>query len=339
MNENRSFDHYFGTLHGTRGFDDRNALRFTNGTTAFQQPSGTSYELPFHTTIQCIADLNHTWPVTHSAINGGKNDQWISSKTPPTMAYFERADLPYYYGLADAYTICDEYHCSVLSSTYPNRVSLMTGMIDPHSTGGGPEIDNSTLDTGFTWKTYPELLQQAGITWKIYQVSGNNSDNVLKIFAAYKQAPAGNPLHDRGMVASSSLSAMVSAFQDDVTQILCPAFPGSSGRTISPNIPHGHPPMVKCSRNNCWTQSPPTQPSTSPPCSFLITMKTTGSLIMPCPSSRPLERRMNLWATCRSVSASACQQFLFLRGRAADASVRRCSTIPQRFASLKTGPA
>ncbi|HEY4416565.1 MAG TPA: phospholipase C, phosphocholine-specific [Verrucomicrobiae bacterium] len=238
MNENRSFDHYFGTFHGVRGFNDRNAIQFTNKNNAFYQPSGSSYELPFHTSIQCISDLNHSWPVTHSTINGGKSDQWIPNKGKETMAYMSRDDIPYYYALADAYTICDEYHCSVLSSTYPNRFSLMTGMIDPNSTGGGPEIDNSTLVTGFTWKTYPEFLQDAGIDWKVFLVSGDSSDNVISQFAAFKQAKAGQPLYDRGRAASPTIAALVNAFQGAVISNTLP----SVSWIIGPSAYTEHPP-------------------------------------------------------------------------------------------------
>jgi len=216
MNENRSFDHYFGTFHGVRGFNDRNAVRFTNSTSDFYQPSGSSYELPFHNSIQCLSDLNHSWPVTHAAVDSGKDDQWIANKGAETMAYYDRGDLPFYYALADAYTICDEYHCGVLSSTDPNRFTLMTGTIDPNSRGGGPEIDNTRIASGYTWTTYPEMLQQGGISWKVYQVSGDNSDNVLPAFATFKQVSSGNPLYDRGMSAYPTMSDMVNAFQADV---------------------------------------------------------------------------------------------------------------------------
>lgn len=238
MNENRSFDHYYGSFHGVRGFNDRNVLVFTNQNNAFYQPSNGSYELPFHTSIQCIGDLNHSWPVTHSAIDAGKNDQWIPSKGAPTMAYLNRSDLPYYYALADAYTICDEYHCSVMSSTFPNRVMLMTGTIDPYSKNGGPEIDNTDLASGFTWPTYPELLQQAGVTWKVYQEAGDNSDNVLKLFANFKQSHPGNPLYDRGMVTSPDLASLVGAFQSDVISNSLP----SVSWIIGPSDFTEHPP-------------------------------------------------------------------------------------------------
>ncbi|HEX7654524.1 MAG TPA: phospholipase C, phosphocholine-specific, partial [Verrucomicrobiae bacterium] len=238
MNENRSFDHYFGTYHGTRGFDDHNAILLTNQFNAFYQPVNGGYELPFHTSLQCIGDLNHSWPVTHATVNGGRNDQWIPNKGPSTMAYMDRSDLSFYYALADAFTLCDEYHCSVLSSTYPNRLYLMTGMIDPTGSGGGPEIDNTQLANGFTWRTYPELLQQAGVSWKVYSVLDDDSDNVLQLFANFKRALPGTSLYDRGMSPAPTLSALVSAFKNDVASNALP----SVSWIIGPGNYTEHPP-------------------------------------------------------------------------------------------------
>lgn len=59
MQENRSFDHYFGSLRGVRGFNDHSALLFESGDNAFFQPQSTNYVLPFHTTAQCINDVEH----------------------------------------------------------------------------------------------------------------------------------------------------------------------------------------------------------------------------------------------------------------------------------------
>jgi len=137
MQENRSFDHYFGSLHGVHGFSDRSMPILTNGNSVLYQPSGASYELPYHTSVTCINDTDHSWTATHNAINNGRNDGWIANKGTETMAYYNRSDLAFYYQLADAYTILDDYHCSVLASTDPNRVSVMTGMIDPSGTGTG----------------------------------------------------------------------------------------------------------------------------------------------------------------------------------------------------------
>src|ERR1017187_454483 len=214
MQENRSFDHYFGTLKGARGFSDRNALRLPNGNPVFFQPQGPSYVLPFHYAQQCLDDVEHDWDAGHAGWNSGHWDRWNQINGPSAMTYFTRDDLPYYYALAEAYTLCDAYHCSVLGPTYPNRLYLMTGMMDPHGTGGGPRVDNSLPPGGFTWTTYPERLQAAGISWKVYQQSSDFFPlNALGWFAQYQNAPPGNPLHDKGVALVNNL---VSAFQSHV---------------------------------------------------------------------------------------------------------------------------
>ena len=217
MQENRSFDHYFGTLAGVRGFGDRSAVVFTNGNTVFQQPFGKSTLLPFHVTTQCVEDLDHSWGGSHDAWHKGKWDGWVAAKTTTTMAYYNRAELPYYYALADAFTICDGYFCSVLGPTNPNRLYLWTGMIDPRGTGGGPAIDNS--EPGYRWTTYPERLQKAGVSWKIYQQVDNYDDNALAWFNVYTAARPGNPLHDRGMVFVNDITT---AFASDVAHDTLP---------------------------------------------------------------------------------------------------------------------
>jgi phospholipase C len=217
MQENRSFDHYFGSLHGVRGFNDLNALVFQNGKSDFYQPLNSGYVLPFNVSSECLVDLDHSWGPTHAAWNGGKWDQWIPNKSTTTMAYYTRTELPFYYALADAYTVCDAFFCSVLGPTNPNRLYLWTGMVDPNGTGGGPAIDNS--EPGFTWTTYPERLQTAGVSWKVYQQPDNFDDNALAWFTQFRNAPAGSPLHDRGMATVPDLLA---AFAADVTNHTLP---------------------------------------------------------------------------------------------------------------------
>ena len=237
VQENRSFDTYLGTLHGVHGFSDRSILMLTNGNSDLYQPSGSSYELPYHTSVTCINDLDHSWGPTHSAFDNDRNDGWIPNKGAETMAYYNRSDLPYYYALADAYTVLDDYHCSVRASTDPNRVSLMTGMIDPNNQGGGPLIDNTEPANGWGagWVTYPELLVKAGVSWKIYQQTDNYDDNALAWFAVYKQATAGNPLHDAGNVFSTNV---VTQFQNDVASNTLPAV----SWIIGPTAQTEHPP-------------------------------------------------------------------------------------------------
>jgi phospholipase C len=225
MQENRSFDTYFGTLSGVRGFDDPTAIRLSSGRSVFYQPdllNSNGYELPFHmdtgkTSAQCVADLSHEWVVQHTAWHGGRMDGWLTASRaangpngPLTMGYYTRADLPFHYALADAFTICDNYHCSVLGPTNPNRLYLWTATIDPDGKNGGPVIDNSETPP-YTWTTYPERLQAAGISWRVYQQADNYDDNALAWFKQYQQAPTTSPLYQNGMVKRAA-----NAFQQDV---------------------------------------------------------------------------------------------------------------------------
>ncbi|HEY5208366.1 MAG TPA: alkaline phosphatase family protein [Stellaceae bacterium] len=208
--ENRSFDHYFGTLAGVRGFDDGAALRLPGGRPVFDQDDAAAHRLvlPFHldtrrTNAQRLQATDHSWRGQHAAWNGGRMDRWIDAHravdgahAPMTMGYLSRADLPFYYALADAFTICDGYHASVLGPTHPNRYYLMTGTIDPDGRQGGPALDNTPRD--FRWETYPERLERAGISWRIYHDIDDYYCNVVRFLASFKAAAPGSPLYRNG---------------------------------------------------------------------------------------------------------------------------------------------
>ena len=225
--ENRSFDHYFGSLNGVRGFGDRTALLLHDGNPVFKQPSRSGHQLPFRldtstSSAQCVDDLDHSWRGTHKAWNDGRQDQWLEAKGSLTMGYFSRADLPFHYALADAFTICDHYHCSVMAPTHPNRLYLMSGTIDPNGRGGGPVTSNS--EPGFSWTTYPERLQSAGVSWKVYQNADDNyDDNALAWFNQYQDADPGTPLHDRGIgsvpsISGSTVADIAAAIRSDAIE-------------------------------------------------------------------------------------------------------------------------
>ncbi|MGC2162116.1 MAG: phospholipase C, phosphocholine-specific [Silvibacterium sp.] len=239
MQENRSFDHYFGTLRGVRGFGDPRAVLLPSGKSVFYQPHDSGYVLPFHPGapnlgLQFIKDLPHDWTSTHAAWNNGQHDQWIPNKGNTTMAHLTRSDIPFHYALADAFTICDAYHCSLLGPTDPNRYHMWTGWVGNDGTNGGPAVDND--DDRFRWSTYPEVLQQAGVSWKIYQdigaglnaegkwgdagspYGGNYGDNALLYFRNYQDAEPGNPLHQKAKTGTDIATAgsLFEIFRSDV---------------------------------------------------------------------------------------------------------------------------
>ena len=215
MQENRSFDHYFGTMAGVRGFDDPGALQLGHGRSVFYQPDEQNpdkYLLPFHldthaTNAQKIPSTSHAWAVQHEAWNQGRMDRWLPAHRkadgaygPYCMGYHTREDIPFQFALAEAFTLCDAYHCSVMGPTWPNRMYWMTGSIDPEGKHGGPIIDNTAPQEGYRWKTYAERLEQAGITWKVYQQKDNYGCNVLDTFKVFRGAAKGSPLYAKAMI-------------------------------------------------------------------------------------------------------------------------------------------
>jgi phospholipase C len=223
MQENRSFDHYFGKLGGVAGFDD------TNNSAAFTQawntanggsgpPAGEVPDnalLPFHMSTvtgqgECTYDLSHAWPAEHACWNDGAMDSFVSTHTSPsyenqlgtnTMGYYNEEDIPFYYQLAKNFTICDNYFCSVLGPTHPNRLMAISANIDPAGVAGGPIIvTNSSLSGNqgtCTWETMPDVLSAAGVSWKCYNPYGSLyqpnaplfvSKNMLLYFDQYANA-------------------------------------------------------------------------------------------------------------------------------------------------------
>ena len=217
MQENRSFDHYFGTMAGVRGFDDPNAMQLQGehaGKSVFQQPdpqNPAGYLLPFHldtqkSSAQKIPSTNHSYKVQHEAWNGGRMDNWVPAHRkaegengPYTMGYYERADIPFHFALAEAFTICDGYYSSMMGPTWPNRMFWMTGTCDAEGENGGPIISNKMPKGGFTWTTYAERLEAAGVSWKVYQEKDNYGTNMLELFRQFRESNKNSPLRQKGL--------------------------------------------------------------------------------------------------------------------------------------------
>ena len=219
MQENRSFDHYFGTLRGVRGYGDPRPLDLPGGGDVFHQPkTAGSAEVvtPYHmdtatTRAQSMFSLDHSWKGSHDQWKW--HDDWIPAKTAYTMGHFTRADLPFYHALADAFTLCDGYHCSIFGPTNPNRMFLFTGTSGLAVGNAGqqaitnpPDEPNERADLaldakgfkGFGWTTYAERLQAAGVSWRVYQEYDNYGDNALAYFAAFRGIDPSSPLYQRG---------------------------------------------------------------------------------------------------------------------------------------------
>jgi phospholipase C len=273
MQENRPFDHHFGTLRGVRGFADPRAVQInlplqSGGAvkaSVFLQPAGAGFGVPANsgnlggpansvpvippfridpskispglTTLgfTYIGGTDHSWEGTHLAWNLGQYDNWAIQKGPLAMHYFTRADIPYHYALADAFTVLDNYYSSIMGPTNPNRCYLFTGSVgnvsylgakgtDGH--GSGPITDNGLpLGHDLAWETLPEVLDKAGVTWRIYQdlegatfapdfgdgspannFDGNFTDNSLLYFAQYAASRPGTSLFDNACTGTGLAS-------------------------------------------------------------------------------------------------------------------------------------
>ncbi|PVZ85091.1 phospholipase C, phosphocholine-specific [Serratia sp. S1B] len=254
MQENRSFDHYFGTLNGVRGFGDPRPIPLLSGRPVWYQPVGKNadqrlapyanvsnsswqktdlwyeadplaqakmdYVLPFKldptsTSAQYIESTDHSWKLSQGL---WKNwDAWVPLKSRMSMSYFDTAkDLPFYYHLADAFTICDANHCSIFANTEPNREYFTSGASvytmsgydpkNPNKRLHGQELDSNwtgdmTQDTpweGLLWKSYAEQLQEHNIDWRVYQAYSNYGCNEFAYFKTFRKLDENSDLYKRG---------------------------------------------------------------------------------------------------------------------------------------------
>jgi phospholipase C len=265
MQENRSFDHYFGSMRGVRGFGDRSTITLPGGKTVFEQPDtpavGVATQYPWRLSgtdewqgaVPPSAELgganyggtDHSWLTQHGAWYGGLMNGWIHAKGgPTTMGYLTRGDLPFHYALADAYTVGDDYHCSVISATGPNRIYLMSGTINadqkhPGYNGTAPHVaydGGGNLQRNFlTWQSYVETLQNAGVSWRTYHCADEYGDNAPPYFATFAKMDAtqtdpatgkpgvpdpSNPLYANGLANVTTDTAIQTKNADDLAAAL-----------------------------------------------------------------------------------------------------------------------
>jgi phospholipase C len=246
MQENRSFDHYFGSLRGVRGFNDPRPVKLPNGKPIWYQPPAkvktkryhdrglpahAKHVLPWYlnpkNTTEYQAGTDHGWSSGHLAWNHGKYDQWVNQKQDVlTMGHLKRQDVSFHYALADAFTLCDSYFCSSFADTLVNRIYLWTGTCDPRNSHGtkpnGPALEERGKVNGYTWTTYPERLEASNVSWKVYQggsgVPGtptdNYTDNSLEFFAQYQVAEGASAAS--ALVQKGASTHTLVDFHDDV---------------------------------------------------------------------------------------------------------------------------
>ncbi|KAJ6137275.1 Phosphoesterase [Penicillium samsonianum] len=228
MQENRSWDTYFGTMPGVRGFNDPNVQVNSDGNSVWHQlvepaqSSKTKTLLPWylgyqggdwHDAIQCMVAGSNGYKENQQSLNNGLNNHWVINNTPWSWGYLKRQDIPVQFAIAEGWTSGDMYQESQITATNPNRVTLVSGSINvPGSPQGkdqgGVYIDNNEVpgcdDHGINcyplkWKTVYDFYEEAGVSWQLFQDTNNFDDNPLAWFQQFQTAPKNSPLAKKGM--------------------------------------------------------------------------------------------------------------------------------------------
>ncbi len=229
MQENRSFDHYFGTMKGVRGFGDRFPIPLESGQRAFYQSDGQKIVPPYRadrktSNAALIKGTPHNFADMQAAWNQGKYGYWPLFKTPYSMAYYTREEIPFQYALAEAFTISDAHHCSIATGTDPNRIMFWSGSnFDPEKRAAGincTDVDSEPVNlrcwiegempvpgytyqgNAFTWPTIPDVLEKAGVSWRIYQDPNDNWTGAMHgglAFESFRTAKPGSGIYENGM--------------------------------------------------------------------------------------------------------------------------------------------
>ena len=364
MQENRSFDHYFGMLPGVAGFSDPKAITLPDGKPVWYQPTPTTppaadpteytnpdgYLLPFRlntltTSAQAIPSTSHAWNYQHLSWDNGAMDGFVTAHLaangnngPYTMGYYTAEDIPFQWALAENFTICDHYHCSVLGPTWPNRLYHWSASIDPQGVAGGP-ITSNVDPVPYEWKTYPEALTGAGVSWQIYQEVDNYATNLLEMFKSFQSAPVNSTLFQSGMRTFSP-----GQFEWDAMHDRLPTVSWLIPTSYQSEHPDYTPAAALTSSPARSTRSPPTRTCGPRRCSSSTTTRTTGCSTTSCRPLRHPARRTSSspfpeTPAGRSAAGSGCRASSSRRGPRAAGSPARPLTIRRRCSSSSCSPA
>jgi len=233
MQENRGFDHYFGTMKGVRGYGDRFPVPLESGKPVWFQSNGEREISPFHMNPEkfnayLAPSTPHSFSDSQAAWNQGKFGHWPKYKNDNSMGYYKRSDIPFQFALAESFTICDAYHCSITSGTDPNRITFFSGSnFNPQLRAQGinctdqdsepnnlrcwiknPEVDiwpepgYTYKGNAFKWPTLPDVLEEAGVSWRIFQDPNDNWTGAMHgglAFESFRSAKKGSAIYNNGM--------------------------------------------------------------------------------------------------------------------------------------------
>jgi phospholipase C len=162
MQENHTFDNYFGTYPGADGLPA--------GTKMPVDPNNLAagYVTPWHLGSSTITDLSHSAPTFHDQYNNGKMDGFVSALNArnqngkQTMGYYDGTDIPYYWNLADNYVLFDQFFSSAQDGSFANHMYWVAAI--PPIAPKGQNLN----DVLANMPTIFDSLQAAGVSWKFY---------------------------------------------------------------------------------------------------------------------------------------------------------------------------
>ena len=200
LQENRSFDMYFGQLGAYRGprlasfgITDTQTIDAFNPTVTLTNSHTGAKVQPFHEATECTENLTPAWDESHhdTTLTGG-DGAWATTTTftnadfgmagfldtttsvanqydpngTRALGYYNQLDLPYYYDLATFFPTSDAWHSPVLANTIPNRMYLMA------ATSFGHEYPDDSGHPQYAASTIFRALNTANVSWLYYYKDG-----------------------------------------------------------------------------------------------------------------------------------------------------------------------
>ena len=211
VQENHTFDNYFGTYPGARGIPS--SLLNANTSSPY---------LPHHLSSEASPLLTNSWGAAHLAYDNGKMDGFINAEggSAGTMGYYDRTNIPYYWDYADHYVLADEFFSSMLGPTFPNHLYIASGAAGPvNITGTYSWLVNNTIvgDLGgsypyeglhLDWGTLARELTAANVSWNWYTgdspATTGTAWNVLPLYSYFQNNPSVLAAHVKGTQEFSS---------------------------------------------------------------------------------------------------------------------------------------
>jgi phospholipase C len=289
VQENHSFDNYFGTYPGANGLSNISIPVNINDTAAgYVSPYHLSVTVPvsivgdelppgisdpddlaaamanpaspYHLSSESIGrNLGNAWAVAHMAYDNGKMDGFVTAEgTTLTMGYYDNQDIPYYWDYANHYVLDDNFFSSEMGPSFPNHLYIASGASGPTNLKYPWILNGSVIDD----QPGNFSLQSVDFTWATLAQELSNANMTWTWYDGDANATAPTiwnvlPLFDYFQTYPSQLTEHVKNTQDFVTDVQNNKLPA-----VSWIIPGAwHPPTLPAVfANQSISEHPPSRP-------------------------------------------------------------------------------